>query len=92
MFAAVRKRKNWRRGGDSNSRYTCAYFAFRVRRDRPLCHLSALGRGGSLAEVWASANPFSGLELTEVCEVIEAAWNDGRSPKALFCEELFYGL
>ena len=33
----------WRRGRDSNPRYTCAYFAFRVRRDRPLCHLSAAG-------------------------------------------------
>ena len=32
---------NWRRGRDSNPRYACAYFAFRVRRDRPLCHLSA---------------------------------------------------
>ena len=30
----------WRRGRDSNPRYPCEYFAFRVRRDRPLCHLS----------------------------------------------------
>jgi hypothetical protein len=30
----------WRRGRDSNPRYACAYSAFRVRRDRPLCHLS----------------------------------------------------
>src|ERR1700722_13662260 len=30
----------WRRGRDSNPRYTCAYSAFRVRCDRPLCHLS----------------------------------------------------
>ncbi len=36
---------NWRRGRDSNPRYACAYSAFRVRRDRPLCHLSA-GRVG----------------------------------------------
>ncbi len=31
----------WRRGRDSNPRYGCPYFAFRVRRIRPLCHLSA---------------------------------------------------
>ena len=30
----------WRRGRDSNPRYPCEYSAFRVRRDRPLCHLS----------------------------------------------------
>ena len=33
----------WRRGRDSNPRYTCAYSAFRVRCDRPLCHLSGAG-------------------------------------------------
>ena len=32
---------DWRRGRDSNPRYSCPYFAFRVRRIRPLCHLSA---------------------------------------------------
>ena len=32
---------NWRRGWDSNPRYGCPYTAFRVRRIRPLCHLSA---------------------------------------------------
>lgn len=33
--------RNWRRGRDSNPRYGYPYSAFRVRRDRPLCHLSA---------------------------------------------------
>ena len=32
---------NWRRGGDSNSRYPHGYSRFRGGRDRPLCHLSA---------------------------------------------------
>jgi hypothetical protein len=32
--------KRWRRGRDSNPRYGCPYAAFRVRCDRPLCHLS----------------------------------------------------
>ncbi len=37
--------KEWR-GWDSNPRYPCGYSAFRVRRVRPLCHLSAgLWRG-----------------------------------------------
>lgn len=31
----------WRRGWDSNPRYGYPYTAFRVRRIRPLCHLSA---------------------------------------------------
>src|SRR5882757_2252545 len=30
----------WRRGWDSNPRYGCPYAAFRVRYNRPLCHLS----------------------------------------------------
>ncbi len=30
----------WRRGGDSNPRCPCRHAAFRVRCDRPLCHLS----------------------------------------------------
>ena len=30
----------WRRGGDSNSRYSCPYAAFRVRCFQPLSHLS----------------------------------------------------
>ena len=38
-------RNLWRRGGDSNPRYACAYAAFRVRCDRPLCHLSVLVDG-----------------------------------------------
>ncbi len=38
------RRQDWRRGRDSNPRYGCPYFAFRVRRIRPLCHLSARGR------------------------------------------------
>jgi hypothetical protein len=36
----------WRRGRDSNPRYACAYSAFRVRRDRPLCHLSGADSDG----------------------------------------------
>src|SRR3974390_686858 len=32
--------EGWRRGRDSNPRYGCPYAAFRVRCDRPLCHLS----------------------------------------------------
>lgn len=38
---------SWRRGRDSNPRSACTDSAFRVRRDRPLCHLSvdALTRG-----------------------------------------------
>ena len=39
----------WRRGRDSNPRYACTYSAFRVRRDRPLCHLS----GGRIGEIKA---------------------------------------
>ena len=34
----------WRRGRDSNPRYGCPYAAFRVRCDRPLCHLSVAVR------------------------------------------------
>ena len=30
----------WRKGRDSNPRYSCPYTAFRVRPDRPLRHLS----------------------------------------------------
>src|SRR5271169_4796475 len=43
QFAKVNeglRNRFWRRGRDSNPRYACAYSAFRVRRDRPLCHLS----------------------------------------------------
>jgi hypothetical protein len=32
--------RRWRRGRDLNPRYGCPYAAFRVRCDRPLCHLS----------------------------------------------------
>src|SRR5262249_44154019 len=35
----------WRRGRDSNPRYGCPYAAFRVRCDRPLCHLSVGAKG-----------------------------------------------
>ena len=38
---------SWRRGRDSNPRYGCPYSAFRVRRDRPLCHLSVVARANS---------------------------------------------
>ncbi len=35
-------RNIWRRGRDLNPRYPCGHSAFRVRCDRPLCHLSAV--------------------------------------------------
>jgi site-specific DNA recombinase len=35
--------RDWRRGWDSNPRYGFPHTAFRVRRIRPLCHLSAKG-------------------------------------------------
>ena len=34
-------RSCWRRGRDSNPRWSCPHAAFRVRCIRPLCHLSA---------------------------------------------------
>ena len=43
----------WRRGGDSNPRYGCPYSAFRVRRDRPLCHLSVVATATSPGR-WAA--------------------------------------
>ena len=53
--------KIWRRGRDSNPRYPCEYFAFRVRRDRPLCHLSAdglpRGRGRALSRGFGHCQP-----------------------------------
>src|SRR3954462_7246386 len=39
--------RTWRRGRDSNPRYGCPYSAFRVRRDRPLCHLSVVATATS---------------------------------------------
>ena len=36
------RKSPWRRGWDSNPRCGCPYTAFRVRRIRPLCHLSAV--------------------------------------------------
>jgi hypothetical protein len=45
----------WRRGRDSNPRYGCPYAAFRVRCDRPLCHLSV----GAQAK-----RPFGGSYVT----------------------------
>ncbi len=33
--------QKWRRGRDSNPRWSCPHAAFRVRCIRPLCHLSA---------------------------------------------------
>src|SRR5258706_15819750 len=35
-----RLQTHWRRGWDSNPRYTCAYSGFRDRYIQPLCHLS----------------------------------------------------
>ena len=46
-------------GGDSNPRYACAYSAFRVRRDRPLCHLS-----GAVREIEKLAKPGRGALST----------------------------
>src|SRR3954469_23603237 len=43
--------ENWRRGRDSNPRYGCPYAAFRVRCDRPLCHLSVAAWGGKARSV-----------------------------------------
>lgn len=34
------------RGGDSNPRYRCRYNGFRIRRIRPLCHLSVAQMSG----------------------------------------------
>jgi hypothetical protein len=36
--------RNWRRGRDSNPRYTCAHNGFRDRPIQPLWHLSTRGR------------------------------------------------
>src|SRR4051812_20195027 len=44
LSSPLEKSCEWRRGRDSNPRYGCPYAAFRVRCDRPLCHLSR-GRG-----------------------------------------------
>src|SRR3982074_2583909 len=41
---------SWRRGRDLNPRYGCPYAAFRVRCDRPLCHLSGSRTGGAYLE------------------------------------------
>ena len=41
----------WRRGRDSNPRYGCPYAAFRVRCDRPLCHLSVAASGANSPSV-----------------------------------------
>src|SRR5271166_2542696 len=45
----------WRRGRDSNPRYACTYSAFRVRRDRPLCHLSGAVDDRSHVAGWVGA-------------------------------------
>jgi hypothetical protein len=42
------KQGGWRRGRDLNPRYGCPYAAFRVRCDRPLCHLSGSRAGGGV--------------------------------------------
>jgi hypothetical protein len=40
LLSGTGHESNWRRGRDLNPRYGCPYAAFRVRCDRPLCHLS----------------------------------------------------
>ena len=40
MYGDEELKRFWRRGGDSNPRCPCRHAAFRVRCDRPLCHLS----------------------------------------------------
>ena len=47
LILLLKSTMDWRRGRDSNPRYGCPYSAFRVRRDRPLCHLSAGAAAGS---------------------------------------------
>src|SRR6266851_2568494 len=42
--------RRWRRGRDLNPRYGCPYAAFRVRCDRPLCHLSGSRTGAAYLE------------------------------------------
>src|SRR3954452_10511877 len=44
---SIRYLTGWRRGRDSNPRYGYPYSAFRVRRDRPLCHLSVVATATS---------------------------------------------
>src|SRR5512140_3683869 len=41
---AQQMERNWRRGGDSNSRYPSGYVRFRGGSFQPLTHLSAAGR------------------------------------------------
>src|SRR3546814_3658189 len=48
--------RKWRRVRDSNPRYRCRHFAFRVRRFRPLSQLSSL-RQTPLAAVRRSCKP-----------------------------------
>ena len=59
--------EGWRRGRDSNPRYGYPYSAFRVRRDRPLCHLSACEimwiAGCSIAKHGPPANPLSSARI-----------------------------
>lgn len=47
--------EQWRRGGDSNSRYPCEYAAFRVRCNRPLCHLSAVALSSAIGLIHGPA-------------------------------------
>jgi hypothetical protein len=64
---------DWRRGRDSNPRYACAYFAFRVRRDRPLCHLSAI-------EVFCGRPQLNTQELTPCQPLFWEAVDRGLRP------------
>ena len=49
----------WRRGRDLNPRYGCPYAAFRVRCDRPLCHLS----GGVFRASWGKVESAGGRKI-----------------------------
>ena len=51
---------NGRRGWDSNPRYGCPYTAFRVRRIRPLCHLSARSPVPRERRSWSKKRAVSG--------------------------------
>ena len=54
---------SWRRGRDSNPRYSYPYTAFRVRPDRPLRHLSFSVAGGGLAPFSRPKTVVLGLQI-----------------------------
>jgi hypothetical protein len=47
-WRAAKRKQEWRRGWDSNPRWSCPHAAFRVRYFRPLSHLSASLVGAAL--------------------------------------------